>query len=46
MKGFMNIAQLLVGHMGVYLGGGNVFMTQQFLDTADVRPGNQQIRGK
>jgi hypothetical protein len=39
MEGSMDVAQLLVGHMGINLGSGNVFVSQHFLNTSDVRPG-------
>ena len=37
MKLFVNVAQPLIGHMGIYLRGSHVFVTQQFLHTAQIR---------
>ena len=38
MEFFMNIAQALVGNVGVDLCGGNRSVAKQGLHTADVRP--------
>ena len=37
MKIFVNIAQMFVGHMSVYLGGGDIGVAKHGLNTAQIR---------
>lgn len=36
MKLMMDVAEAFVGYVGVNLGGGNIAMTEKFLDAAQV----------
>ncbi|TSC96471.1 MAG: hypothetical protein CEN88_336, partial [Candidatus Berkelbacteria bacterium Licking1014_2] len=46
MEGGVNLAQMLVGNMGVALGGDDGFVAEQLLDAAQVGAGAEQISGK
>lgn len=41
----VDVPQALVGHMGVYLGRGNIFVSEEFLDGPQVDSLAQEIRG-
>src|SRR5690606_20808159 len=42
----INLGQMLKVQVSVYLGGGNIGMPQQFLDSSQITAGLQQVAGK
>jgi hypothetical protein len=46
MELLMDLFELQVGHVGIDLGGGEVFVTQKLLDRSKIRPITKEIRRK
>lgn len=46
MKAFMNFAKMGIGDVGVNLGGGNVGVTEERLDRAQVGAVHKEVGGK
>ena len=46
MKIFVDIAELLIRHMGIDLGSGDIGMTKERLDGTDVSAVGEQVGGK
>jgi len=42
----VDVAQLLVGDVGIYLGGGDIAVSQEFLDGPEVDALVQEVGGK